>query len=591
MGEEPEVATVQGGSGLGRVVVIAAVVGLLLGAVGVFAGRSLQDPVPEPELRRFALTVAIEGAARRNDPVVSPDGRRVVFEQGGEVWVQELDQLESRRLEGIEGAEAPFWSPDGQDLGFFENNKMWRVPVAGGNKKLICDLGGVVAGGRGAHWTEGGTILFSRGSSGILSAPAAGGDAREIIAVNDSTEGDLHEPFLMPDGGIMFVVHPTAASPGRLVIERDGQRQVLLDYADKSIWNPCYDGNGFILLEREGSENSGVWALPYSVADGSVGGEPILIIPGGARPSISRNGLLVYSLSDLSGGEEQLVWVDLKGEVLEEITDVMQAVGAVALSPDGKKLAMAVNDNQEVDIWIQDLDRGSRTRLANEGVMDLPSSWTPDGERIVFFSLPPARAIFMRDLDPTAPLDTLAFGLFSNLSSDGRFLAFHESSQGNDRIQLLELGGQAEATTLISGPGNYQHPKISPDGRYIAYLSDESGKQEVYLRTFPEGSRPARVSLEGGMDSEWSRDSSRLFYHDSASIFAVDVTSEPRLQLSRPVKLFDARQGDFVLGRSFEVSPEGDRLIMVRKARPEVNRTSADIVMVESWRRLLGDVQ
>jgi hypothetical protein len=350
MGEEPEVAAVQGGSGLGRVVVIAAVVGLLLGAVGVFAGRSLQDAVPEPELRRFALTVAIEGAARRNDPVVSPDGRRVVFEQGGEVWVQELDQLESRRLEGIEGAEAPFWSPDGQDLGFFENNKMWRVPVAGGNKKLICDLGGVVAGGRGAHWTEGGTILFSRGSSGILSAPAAGGDAREIIAVNDSTEGDLHEPFLMPDGGIMFVVHPTAASPGRLVIERDGQRQVLLDYADKSIWNPCYDGNGFILLEREGSENSGVWALPYSVADGSVGGEPILIIPGGARPSISRNGLLVYSLSDLSGGEEQLVWVDLKGEVLEEITDVMQAVGAVALSPDGKKLAMAVNDNQEVDI-------------------------------------------------------------------------------------------------------------------------------------------------------------------------------------------------------------------------------------------------
>jgi Tol biopolymer transport system component len=589
LGEESEVATAAGGRGLGRMVAVAAVVGLVLGAVGVFAGRTLQETAPTPELRRFALTVAIEGAARRNDPVISPDGRRVVFEQGGEIWVQEMDQLESRRLEGIEGAEAPFWSPDGQDIGFFENSKMWRVPVAGGNKKLICDLGGVVAGGRGAHWTEDGTIIFSRGSSGILSAPAAGGDAREIIAVNDSTEGDLHEPFLMPDGGIMFVVHPAAASPGRLVIERDGQRQVLLDYPDKTIWNPRYDGNGYILLERDSGENAGVWALPYSVADRSVIGEPILIVPDGARPSISRDGLLVYSLNTLSGGEEQLVWVDMQGEIQEEITEILQAVGAVVLSPDGSKLAMAVNDNQEVDLWIQDLGRGSRTRLANEGVMDLPGSWTPDGERIVFFSLPPIKTIYMRDLDPTAPLDTLAAGLFANLSPDGRFLTYQDNNQGHDRIQLLEMDGQAGPTTLISGPGNYRNPKISPDGRYIAYVSDESGKDEIYLRTFPSGSRPARVSLEGGYDVEWTRDGRRLIYHDSASLFAVDVTTEPRLALSRPVKLFDARQGDFMLSRGFELSAEGDRVILVRKARPEISQTSADIVMVESWQQLLGD--
>jgi len=589
LGEEPETGAPVSGPGIGRLIGVALAAGLVLGAVGLFAGRSLQGPAPEPVLRRFALSVAIDGESRRSDPTISPDGTRVVYEQGGELWVQELDQLESRRLDGIEGAEAPFWSPDGQDIGFFENSKMWRVPVAGGKKKQVCDLGGMVAGGRGANWTPNGTILFSRGNSGIMSAPAAGGDAREIIAVNDSTEGDLHEPYLMPDGGILFVVHPQGQSPGRLVIEKDGSRQVLLDFGDRSIWNPRYDGHGYIIFERAGAENSGIWALPYSGKDGAVVGEPILIVPNGARPSISAGGVLVYSLNSITGGEEQMVWVDMSGQVLEEITEIVDGTGAPALSPDGRQLAMAINEQQEVDIWVQDLDRGSRTRLANEGVMDVPSCWTPEGDRIIFFTAPPSRLIGIRGLDPTAPFDTLGTGFGSSLSPDGRHLAFEDYSTGKARIQLMDLEGEEATVTLISGPGSYNKPRISPDGSYLAYVSDESGREETYLRTFPGGTQPARISLEGGSDVRWSRDGQKLYFDDGAAMFVVDVRREPRLQLSRPTRLFDARQGDFQMDRGFDVSLEGDRFVLVRKARPEINQTSADIVLVEGWRHLLGD--
>jgi serine/threonine-protein kinase len=589
LGEEQLVTAAASGPGAGRMIGIALVVGLLLGAVGLFAGKSMQEQGPEQALRRFAVSVAIDGEARRNDPAISPDGRRVVFEKGGEIWVQELDQLESRRLDGIEGAEAPFWSPDGQDIGFFENSKMWRIPVAGGNKKLVCDMGGIVAGGRGAHWTNNGTILFSRGSSGILSAPAAGGDAREIIAVNDSTEGDLHEPFLMPDGGIMFVVHPSGLSPGRLVIENEGERRVLLDYGDRSIWNPRYDGSGYIIFERTGAENAGVWALPYAENEGAVTGEPILIIPNGARPSISVDGVLVYSLNSISGGEEQMVWVDMKGEFLEEITEIVDGTGTPVLSPDGNQLAMAINEQQDVDVWIQDLRRGSKTRLSNEGTMDLASCWTPEGDRIIYTSLPPARVIGIRSLDPTAPLDTLASGNMANLSPDGRYLAFDDFSTGMGRIQLLDMEGGGDPTTLISGPGVYQNPKISPDGGFIAYVSDESGRDEIYLRTFPKGTQPARISLEGGQDVEWSRDGSHIYYNDGSSMFVVDVRRSPRLELSRPVKLFDARQEDYMFNRGFEVSLEGERFILIRRGRTEVSKTSADVVLVEGWRQLLGE--
>ncbi len=588
-GEEAGTDVIVAGPSRGRIAMMIVVAGLLLGAGGFFAGKMLQDKTPERQLRRYAMAVTQSDQDRRNDPVISADGRRVVYEQGGSLWVHELNQLEPRHLAGIETAEAPFWSPDGTEIGFFERSQMWRVPVAGGQKQLICDLGGTVAGGRGAHWGDDGTILFSRGNSGILSAAAVGGDARLVIAVNDSTEGDLHEPFRMPDGGIMFVVHPKGLAPGRLVVETDGVRRVLLDYADKRIWYPRYDGAGHIIFERDGAANKGVWVLRYDESNGLGVGDPILIVPDGGRPSVSPDGLLVYALNPITGGQEQMVWVDRSGEVLEEITPVLPNLGNPKLSPDGRLLAMSINEAQEVDIWLQDLRRGTRQRLPHPGSMDVQAEWSPTGDEIYFYSRPPSHKIFRRTLDATSPLDTLVAGAGPSLTSDGRLLAFVDYQSGNPALHVMETDGSGESRPIFSGPDEYKEPAISPDDRFVAYVSNESGLNEIYMRTFPDGKHPARVSLDGGEQLAWSRDGRRLFYMNVDQFYEVEVGEGERPELGQPVVLFEERRGDFLFDRGFAVSLDGERFIVVKLASREVGEASVEIAVVDQWERLLGD--
>jgi len=588
-GEEPGTTDEPAGPGRLRVALMVAAAGLVLGRGGWFVGRSMQDAPQERPLRRYALAVTQTNQNQREDPVISADGRRVVYEQGGVLWVRELDQLEPRRLEGMESAEAPFWSPDGEEIGFFERSRMWRIPVTGGQKKLVCDLGGDVAGGRGAHWGDDGIILFSRGNSGILSVPAVGGDARTVIAVNDSTEGDLHEPFRMPDGSIMFVVHPKGISPGRLVIETDGERRVLLDYPDMRIFHPRYDGQGHIVYERGGTVNNGVWVLPYDEASGTASGDPVLVVPGGQRPSVSRDGLMVYALNPITGGQEQMVWVDRTGEVVEEITPILPNVGAPALSPDGQMLALSINEAQEVDVWLQDLRRGTRQRMPHPGVMDILTEWAPSGEEFYFYAMPPAHKIIRRSLDATAPVDTLVAGSHPSLSSDGRLMAYADYRSGNGALYVMETDGSGEARPIFSGPDEYINPRISPDDRLLAYVSNESGHDEIYLRTFPAGGFPARVSLNGGQDMTWSRDGRRLYFLNEDQLYEVTVGPGERPDLGRPTLLFENKDGDYLFDRGFEVSEDGERFIFAKLARREVGEASVEIVAVDQWVRLLGE--
>ena len=590
LGEAPTAAAATGGPSRGRIALLVAAVGLALGAAGLYLGKSSQAP-PEPrQLRRYALAVTQDGQERRNDPVISADGRRVVYEQGGELWIQDLDQLEPRRLEGVESAEAPFWSPDGQYVGFIERSRMWRVSAAGGQKQLICDMGGDVAGGRGAHWTDDGIIYFSRGNSGILTTAAVGGDPRTMIAVNDSTEGDLHEPFRMPDGGIMFVVHPLTASPGRLVIETDGIRKVLLDHPDMRVRNPRYDGEGHIIYERTGTAGSGIWALPYDIARGEATGEPVLIVPEGGGASISRDGLMVYALRPLTGDAEQMVWVDREGNVLEAITDVLPNVGNPRLSPDGRILALSINESQEVDIWLQDLRRGTRQRMPHPNVFDVSAIWAPDGDHYYFCAMQPAHKILRRSLDATAPLDTLVAGASPALSSDGLTLVYENHSAGNAQLYMMAADGGDEPYPFFAGPDNYTRPAISPDDRFLAYVSDESGQQELYLRTYPDGGFPERVSLEGGRLAAWSGDGQHLFFMSEEFMYEVSVGGSNRPELGRPVALFDRRTGDYMMDRGFDVTPDGQRFVMVQISSDQAEEASVEIVVVDQWRTMLAGI-
>jgi len=464
---------------------------------------------------------------------------------------------------------------------------MWRVPVDGGAKKLVCDVGREVNGGRGAYWSADGLITFSLGDSGILTAPAVGGDAREIIAVNDSTEGDLHEPYVMPDGGLMFVVHPQGGPPGRLVIERNGERQVLLDYSDRRIWHPQYDGKGHIVFERDGT-SQGIWALPYDAETGEVGGEPVLLIEGGARASVSHNGLLVHLTSAFISGNEQLVRTDRQGKVLEELTEILEAVGGPSVSPDGQRLAMSISEASEVDIWIRDLRRGTRQRLPNPEAVDFFARWTTDGREVFFYTMPPVHTIFRRSLDATAPLDTIVKGSAPNPSQDGRFLAYEFYPSSKSQVHILDLAS-GEDRALFVGNSTYTAPAISPDGALVSYISEETGEREAYLRDFADGGNPQRVSLDGAIDAKWSPDGTRLTFMNTDTMYEVSVGPGPEYELGPPVPLFSRNTSGLLFTRGYGLTHDGDGFIITRQGKTEVSRTVPELVAVDNWARLLED--
>ena len=587
-GETGEAAAAAPGRGGLRTALLAAVFsGVLLGMVGFLAGSRAVPEAPVGEVRRFDVASAHEPGGGFAEPAVSPDGRRVAYVFDGSLWVRDLDRLEPRRLPSTEGALTPFWSPDGREIAFLAGTNLWRIPVEGGRRQLVCDLRGNVAGGRGGWWAADGTIVFSRGNSGIYSAPAVGGDAREIIAVAPETEGDLHEPSVLPDGGILFVVHPDSAGPGVLAVQYGDERTVLLDLAGHRILDPRYVATGHIVYERTGQSNDGIWALPYDLAGRRTTGEPVLIVPDAAEATVSADGQLVY-LNAQASGEEQMVILDASGAVVEEVTDPSPGLGAPCLSPDGTRLALAMSDGEEVDVWVQDLRRGTRSRLTHDGA-DVVTSWFPDGERFVFHSVA-AGAVMTRTTDNTAAPERLVEGFGASVSPDGRhvLLVRANATTGRDVFVLdLEEEG-AEAAPLVAGPRDDDFPAFAPDGRHFAYVSDETGRREVFLREFPSGARPVQVSIAGADQAEWSVDGTRIYLLSSAGIREVEVApgADGRVELGRPRLVFAAEGRSLHLNRGFDVDADG-RFVMVRGAVTEQSDTSPGVVLVENWTGLL----
>jgi len=371
------------------------------------------------------------------------------------------------------------------------------------------------------------------------------------------------------------------------VIETAGTRRILLEYPGQSIWNPRYDGQGHILFERDGTSNRGIWALPYDEGTGLAAGDPILIVPDAERPSVSRDGLMVYARNFISGGQEQMVWVDRTGEVLENITPVLPNVGGPALSPDERQIAMVINEDQEFDIWVHDLRRGTRQRLPNPGVLDVLVQWTPEGDRIFFYGMPPAHLIMSRTLDATAPVATVVAGSFPNLSVDGHWLAYTDYGSGHPQIYLVPADGSEEGRPIFTGPDSYEDPHISPDGRLFSYVSDETGRNELYIRSFPDGGFPVRVSLDGCERSKWSQDGRHLYFINSDTFYEVSVGTEARPDLGQPVALFTEMDNDLRFDRGFDVSDDGDQFVFPKLATHEVSNVSAELVAVDNWRRML----
>jgi len=571
--------------------IVAILAALVLSAVAT-AGlmRFLTPRPPELPVRRFELPAhgPFRSAILGRLLAISPDGQAIAYVDVGKLLVRRLSRLEPIVRPTQTEPMFIFWSPDSAWVGYVAGGKLWKAPAGGGESTVITDIPGLITGGGGASWGPDGRIVLSRGEGGIYRVSAQGGDLEEILKLEPGKETDFHQPAVLPDGsGILFAPHRQGGRPDTLVLLADGQRKELLKINGQDFWFPIYSPTGHILYRREPS-NAGIWALPFSLSRHEVTGEPFMVAPDGDVPSVSSDGTLVHvkgSTSKLG----QLVWMDRGGKVLGTIGPPQEPWPFPELSPDGRYVSIAAKENEVSDIWIHDTVRGTGTRLSAGAVPFAIESWSKDGTRLLYSegSYPPF-SLKIRAADGSGEPKAIGDGVGAALSPDGRYvlLGVPGKDTGTD-LWYLDLEGDGKPVSLLKTAGNQTWPRLSPDGRYFVYMSDESGEAEIYVKRFPTGEGKWQVSASSGFWPRWNRRGNRLYYVHGDTLMEVDVATAPSLRLGTPRALFTRKPLGWALifgwPAGFDVSPQDDRFVVVQPV--DEKPTANGIVVLENWSR------
>jgi len=548
-------------------------------------------PVAQPLLK---FQVAAPGAENPVPayPAVSPDGRMVTFVSGGHIWLQKLGELEPRDLVTDAQASDLFWSPDSRTIGYITGTRIMKVDVGGGESQAICDARATLSGGRGAFWTEDGSILFSRGdSAGVMKAPALGGDPSTIVRP-DTSETDLHEPAALPGGrGILFCGHRKRGGISNVTLWTDGKRRVLVELPGQSLARPIYARSGHILFQRSPT-TPGLWAVPFSLAKLETTGPPFLVAADGHAGSVSNDGVMAY-LGGSGAGSRQMIWMDRQGKETGAIGEAANQLADPVLSADGRLVANSLTENDNSDLWVYDVGRETRTRLTFDPANDAAPQWSPTGDRVAYHSQvrecsgPSCWRILIGAADGTGRADTVAHGAaVPRFTPDGRQLVVIRLGEGfiNWDLVAVDLAGDRALRPLVIGNPRVMDGNVSPDGRWMAYMSDESSEWQIYLTRFPGADGRWQVSVAGGQWAQWNARGDRLYFVQGEDLMEVEVSGSTSPILGRPQRLFTRPamgMGAFNWYRAFAVAGDGSRFALVRSAG-EKGRPPG-VTVVQNW--------
>ena len=581
----------QRGGLLGMGVLLAVTLGLLI-------FQWLRGPMPDSseEVLRFSFSPGNVYA-----PFVSPNGRHIVFavEEGGEsaLWVRDLDRETPRKLEGTEGADytasaGMFWSPDSRFIGFRSGQELKRIPAEGGDPITLCDLPlGTYIGG---SWSpDGARIVFSSGFR-LHEVPARGGAPKPLFDLEESEKasGFVRPHFLPFSAGTHGLVYNSGVMSdprlGLLDLET-GERRELGPGS-----RPAYSSSGHLVYQSSlVDEKPGLWVLPFSLETLTATGEAFPIVEGGALPSVAREGTLVY-LDRAGGVESQLVWRDRAGKRLGPIGRPQAgSIRFPTLSPDGSRVAAQDNSSGDFDIWVHETERAVATRLTFAAGFEAHATWSLSGTEITFMSdRRGSRDIFSKPAAGTGEATLLVGGPldddYPDWSPDGNYMVYEVSGDPKNKGDIRYLkrktdGGGFEEAVFLSTPRQEGAAKFSPDGRFVAYCSDESGRFEVYVRPFPEGGGKWQVSTSGGCQPRWSHDGKELFYVEGSILMAAPVKITPSFSVSTPARLFeDASLSGRLLSNYYDVSKEGQRFVLVGIVGDEAD-SPGSIHVIQNW--------
>jgi serine/threonine-protein kinase len=569
---------------------------LLMGAVlALGAGRLFGPPAPGgAPLRKLAIGVGKE-SERVTTPVIAPDGHAIAYLTPTHIVVRELGALETRRFPIHEGVEDLFWSPDGRSLAYIVRSRMYRVDAQSGQQQVVCEARGSFAQGSGGSWGPDGTILFTQADQrGFFEVSERGGDPRQVLPADSTREGDFHDPFLLPGKrGVLFVPHRIQDAFATIELWAKGERKVLVNLEGQTLASPVYSPTGHILFRRSPT-NSGIWAVPFSLDRLEATGEAFLAGPAGTAPSVSSDGTLVYQEGSVATAL-RLTWNDSEGREVADAGALAFQLGYTfpALAPDGQRATASIHDDENPDLWVFDISRGTRTRLTfGAGREEFPV-WTPAGDAVIYHVRPEGSSALSTlrlvrvAADGTGRPDTLGIGAIPTVSPDGRYAAYSKvlgPGEWDLAYRPLE-GDRSQEGVLVRATGTQVDPRVAPGGAYVAYASDESGRGEVYLTRFPSGEGRWQVSVGGGMWPRWSRRGDRVFYAKDNDIMAVDVTlgtspalGTPRLVFTRPALSVPTLVS---WPPGFDVTGDGERFLYFRDLLTGV--TEQDVIVVQNW--------
>jgi Tol biopolymer transport system component len=509
---------------------------------------------------------------KNGPPAISPDGTRVAFvanEEGTQsIWIRTLDTPLATRLPGTDGAYSPFWSPDSRWLAFFVSGKLRKVEISGGSPQDIC----TVEDDRGGSWGIDGTILLTpKGrSSEIYRVLESGGEPVQVTKLQKGINSHRW-PYFLPDGKhFVYLASPIGSIHPNSQIRMasvDGKEDKLVLFASS---NPEF-ADGRLMFIRDGT----LMTVPMDAQSGKLTGEAHALLPLVTYDSLYSSGVFSVSASGMllyqSGVSEwELQWTNSAGKLLGKLGSPA-SYGALRMAPDDKRVVVSLAQTSGPDIWIVDAFRNTTTRVTFNGTVPATTaSWSPDGHSIAYADTEKGKLqLFIKAADGTGEERQIdSFGdrdeWLTDWSSDGRYLLFYIlDPETQQDVWAVPADGSGKPIPVVHGRHNELNGRFSPDSRWVAYVSDESGRNEVYVVPFRHGQGKSQVSTQGANDLTWARDGKMLYYVSGEDqIWSVTVAfSGDSVELGTPQRMFSTRLRPSTAGGSFDVTHDGRFLV------------------------------
>jgi serine/threonine protein kinase len=568
---------------------------LLVITAGVLAFHFLSVQTNEAATVTFSIHPPEKGSFEGDIPAISPDGRHLAIvarDSSGNpmIWIRSLASLEAKPLSGTEDATFPFWSPDNRFLGYFQSGKLKKIDVSGGPPQTLADA----ADGRGGTWSASGVILFTPNyNGGLYQVSEAGGSAIQATTLDTTRKEETHRwPYFLPDGKHFVYLRRSLENEktGIFFGSLDSRDHKFL-FAGRS--NAVFAAPRHLLFIRENV----LMAQSFDAEMGDFTGDATIIATGlGMNQgyslgyfSSSANGIIAFKAGGVSAGERQLAWFDRTGKLLEN-TGTPGLIYDMALSPDEKRVVFRRIDPQtrNQDLWILDLIRRTESRFTFATATDDDPVWSSDGNRIIFDSNPTGTPNPYEKVSTGAGSERLLWksprlAVPTDWSSDGQYLLLKvDDVKTKADLWALPLGGNKEPFVVMETGASEDIGRFSPDGKWIAYQSDESGKLEVYVQAFPVSQGKWQVSVRGGGAPQWSKNGKEIFYlAPDKKLMAVDVIATgSSVEQGIPKPLFDTYVDAYNAPNRYAISNDNKRFLINTSAD---NDNSLPITVVLNW--------